>query len=260
MEGISCYIIHSKQKNVQQSIKTFQEDSRPVVALAVGMLKVGFDDKNVEWSIIAQPSHKADVFTQQAGRTVRIRENNIAKIGYVLTFSSANIHRSQCALQNYTQSFFVNKQYEIQRKKRLSIRPNITALEILDKKSSDQSIPQAIRIDLFNGNSYPLTQEKLNLIEKRNQLLSELEKLESQLKENVTPKTKLLTPTYPTSFLKPTGPWDGESLAKKRKHTRSMLESRIDSVKNDLEKLGVPKEQLYKEGFGIKKQKFNYQS
>ena len=89
--NIRAFCIHSKNPQYKNELKNFIENETPCVLLAVQMLKIGFDDNSLAWTIIAQniqennSGHLIDI-KQEIGRL--LRWNLYKKCGYVLSFDN----------------------------------------------------------------------------------------------------------------------------------------------------------------------------
>jgi len=80
--NIDVFKAHSKESHLDEKIKQFKKTKAPCVILAVGMLRVGFSDKNIDYELILR-SAQADDVKQIIGRVLRYKEG---KVGYVLGF------------------------------------------------------------------------------------------------------------------------------------------------------------------------------
>lgn len=86
---INCYSIHSQNKEHKADLQAFLESAQPGVLLAVRMLRIGFNAKDLAWVIIAQngeDTHEGcSNMEQMIGRVMRFLGS---KIGYVLCFDN----------------------------------------------------------------------------------------------------------------------------------------------------------------------------
>lgn len=90
---IKAYSIHSQNPAHKKELQCFLESDEPGVLLAVKMLRIGFNAKDLAWAIIAQNpkddyAGRSDV-EQEIGRVMRKMGD---KIGYVLCFD--NIYKN----------------------------------------------------------------------------------------------------------------------------------------------------------------------
>lgn len=85
--GIPSFPVHSKAS--KDNLKNFKQSSASV-AVAVRMLRVGFDDPTVNYAIDLQNPNNGDIFTQIVGRAMRINLLDPRKIGYIITYKDAN--------------------------------------------------------------------------------------------------------------------------------------------------------------------------
>ena len=83
---IKVFKAHSREKGCDEQVSQFKSTKEPCIMLAVGMLRIGFSDKDVDYGIVLK-SAVADDVKQILGRVVRYKEG---KIGYLLGFSDIN--------------------------------------------------------------------------------------------------------------------------------------------------------------------------
>uniref|UniRef100_A0A0Q9YA79 Type III restriction enzyme, res subunit n=1 Tax=Candidatus Berkiella aquae TaxID=295108 RepID=A0A0Q9YA79_9GAMM len=111
--GITAFCIHSKNTKHKAELEAFLENDDPGVLLAVKMLRIGFNAKDLGWTIIAQNAKAKEHASrsnieQMIGRVMRL---NGDKVGYVLCFKDvlAEVVKPLLASQPITQK--VNPDY-----------------------------------------------------------------------------------------------------------------------------------------------------
>jgi hypothetical protein len=239
LTNYSCYVVRSSMKNVQAEVKKFSEDEKPCIALAIGMLNVGYNDKDLDWVMLATPPSKdGNRECQNVGRALR-SGNNLFKVGYVLTFSDANISKLEISKDMHADRpayLLIHPTYKMKRHKKISLdqmTSNINTDEktaISHQETSDSTDQK--RVVSRPVDRYPMPSQILYFYER-------IQTCEQELYNLSLPKKNNRTISF---FPKITSPLDSMSLASKREY----LTSQIISYKNELIRLGVPEEDFYK--------------
>jgi len=242
---ISCYVIHSQEKKVQTIVKNFKKDTKPTVGLAVGMLGFGFDDERIDYVIIANSAKNKTLVAQNSGRAVRRDPRNPEKTALVITFNNPCVDSLELSQENRDRNgfLFMRSNYEAQNRQILSLERFEFA------KKTENTVSSSFHPRMFAKED--LSEEKKSII-KIAALMEKLRKLESDLNKLLSLNTKPFTANsivFNSIFNKPTSPWNGFSIEKQKEHRMALVMEDIKSIKEQLEKFGVPREHLYRESY-----------
>lgn len=114
---INVFTIHSQNGYRKNDLEEFKRATENSLAIAIGMLKTGFDDPTISYAIVAKKNTDQNEFIQIAGRVLRVNANFDLKLGYLIYFDhiKRDVHprKDDNFIAEIAEVPFLSFQYEI---------------------------------------------------------------------------------------------------------------------------------------------------